>query len=346
MHESWLLVIGCWLLGAGRLSVVGCWLLGAGGGVADAAAPNNQSPATNNQLPATSNHHLVAFQYAPIAPQQLDWFGRFDVLVTHDPLPRAQVEALHARGTKLVLYEWSVAFYRSLVRRGSFQERMLTRHSALLNRQPLRGHLGAADADAFYYDPATREHRDERAKAIAARLRQIGYDGVFLDTTTVQSVHPAALVEYKRRHPDTPYDAAFARFLRSLRRELHGGLIVTNQGFRDASHYLPYADYDVAESLITWPRNGGIEFRPRHDPNDLWNSTDFLMRNLIEPARKKYPRVQFVQLNYTNDPKDVPQIVAIARQFGCEAFVANPDVTAIESDAYFAREKTLQHAVP
>lgn len=302
---------------------------------------------------APHRRRLVAFQYAPIAPRQLDWFGRFDVLVTHDPLPRAQVDALHARGTKLVLYEWSVAFYRSLVRRGSFQERLLTTRSLLLTRHPLRGHLGAADADAFYYDPATREHRVERPRAIAARLREIGYDGVFLDTTTVESVQPEARAAYETRHPELAYDAAFAQFMRALRRELGHGIIVTNQGYRDAKHYLPFADYDVAESLITWPRYGTLAFRPWHDPNDLWNSTEFLMRKLIAPAMAKYPRVRFVQLDYTNDAADVPKIIAIARQFGCEAFVARPDVTAIESDAYFAGDAAsvgsrhpVRHAIP
>lgn len=301
---------------------------------------------------APARRARVAFQYAPIAPQQLAWFGRFDVVVTHDPLPRAQVDALHARGTKLVLYEWSVAFYRSLVRRGSFQERMLAT-SALLNPRPLRGHLGASDSDAFYYDPATREHRVERPRAIAERLREVGYDGVFLDTTTVESVQPEARAEYEKRHPDLPYDAAFAQFLRSLRRELRDGIIMTNQGYRDAKHYLPFADYDVAESLITWPRSGTFAFRPWNDPNDLWNSTAYLMRKLIVPAMTKHPRVRFVQLNYTNDAADVPKIIAIARQFGCEAFVARPDVTAIESDAYFgqppasrAHRAAAHHAVP
>jgi hypothetical protein len=39
-----------------------------------------------------------AFHYGPpLTPRQLRWFSRFDVLVTHDPLPRAQVDAARAR---------------------------------------------------------------------------------------------------------------------------------------------------------------------------------------------------------------------------------------------------------
>src|SRR5688572_728114 len=98
----------------------------------------------------------MAFHYVrPLTAPELDWYGRFEVLVTHDPLPREQVDALHRRGTKLVLYEWAVAYYSSLA---TPWHRALP-SSALLNRQPLRGHLGAADADAFYFDPPTREHQ-------------------------------------------------------------------------------------------------------------------------------------------------------------------------------------------
>jgi hypothetical protein len=277
-------------------------------------------------LPAAERRGSVAFHYGgPLTPAQLAWFGRFDVLVTHDPLPRAQVDALHKRGTKLALYEWTVAFYRSLVRPKSWHERMLRNRQSLLNRRGLRGHAGATDADAFYYDPANDEHTKGRVRAIAQRLAAIGYDGVFFDTTTVQSVHPTALAEYERRHPDLPYDAAFARFLKALRAELP--LIVTNQGYRAAEHYLPYADYDITESLLT---------RPWHDPSNRWNSVDFLVPELILPVAKRYPHVRFVHLNYASDAKQAERILSIARLFDQDAFVASPDVTeTIFSDHYF-----------
>jgi hypothetical protein len=268
----------------------------------------------------------MAFHYAtPLTPQQLAWYSRFDLLVTHDPLPRAQVAALHMRGTRLLLYEWAVAFYPSRP------------HAILpvLNAQPLLGHLGSTTAGAYYYDPATPEHARDRAVALASRLRALGYDGVFLDTTTHESVHPAALAEYARRHPDTPYDIAYARFLRSLRHELRHGVIATNQGYRAAGQILPYVDVDVTESLITVPGRG---LRPWNDPRDPWNSIAFLMHRLIEPAQRKYPRVRFVHLNYIDSLKDdsIARIVAIARSFHGDAFVTLPSLVADRpSDVYF-----------
>jgi hypothetical protein len=274
----------------------------------------------------------IAFHYAsPLTPAELEWFASFEVLVTHDPLPRAQVDALHERGTKLALYEWSVAFYDSL--KTSWQARIPP--AALLNDRPLRGHLGASDADAWYYDPAAPGHAVERAEALSERLRGIGYDGVFFDTTTSASVHPDALAEYLRRHPDRSWDEAFADFLATLREELRGGLIVTNQGYRAAAHVLPWVDWDVTESLITYPVEGKFVLRPWDDLDDPWNSTAFLVRTLIDPVRKEFPSVRYAHINYVEAPdrKRIAEIVAITLLLDARPVVAVRDVsTMIESD--------------
>jgi hypothetical protein len=279
----------------------------------------------------------IAFHYAtPLTARELDWYSRFDVLVTHDPLPRAQVDELHRRGTRLALYEWAVAFYASIA---TPWQRALP-SAALLNRSPLRGHLGASDADAFYYDPAGGEHARGRADVLAHRIAAFGYDGVFLDATTSESVHPDALKEFTRRHPSQDYDEAFAEFLRSLRRSLR--LVVTNQGYRKAKHVLPYVDWDVSESLITYPRGGKFVRRPWNDPKDRWNSTAYLMRKLIAPAQRDYPKVRFAHLNYVDsgDCAEVAEIIGIAQRFGAEGFVTRPALTsAPECDVYFSKPK-------
>ncbi|HEX8411460.1 MAG TPA: hypothetical protein VF883_21560 [Thermoanaerobaculia bacterium] len=282
-------------------------------------------------LAAEERRGGIAFHYAtPLSPRELEWYSRFNVLVTHDPLPRAQVDALHARGTRLALYEWSVAYYHSL--RTLWHSRQP--RSMVLNERPLRGHLGAADSDAYYYDPATREHQRGRAEMLARRLRALGYDGIFFDTTTSHSVHPEALAEYKLRHPELPYDEAFAGFLQNLRRE-GVRLIVTNQGYREADHVLPHVDWDVTESLITFPREGRFVLRPWNDSRDPWNSTVYLMRNLIGPARRKFPDVRYAHISYVDEPQParIAEIVAISLLFDAQPVIAKHDVaTTIESD--------------
>lgn len=281
-------------------------------------------------LAGAEKRGTLAFHYGgALSAAQLEYFGKFDVLVTHDPLPTAQATALRRGGTKLALYEWSVAFYRSLVRPGSWQEQALRKPAIpLLNRTGLRGHAGANDADAFYYDPAAPGHAEGRANDLAKWIRSVGYDGVFFDTTTIENVHPEARREYRRRHPDITYDKAFSQFLARLRNLLP--LIVTNQGYRVAEHYLPHADYDITESLLSLPW---------HDHENRWNSVDFLVPEMILPAAAKYPHVRFVHLSYvaSEDPQRVETLIATAMLFGHDAFVTYPDVSrTLFSKLHFA----------
>jgi hypothetical protein len=284
----------------------------------------------------------VAFHYGRMSAAQVDWYSRFDVLVTHDPLPPPQAATFRARGTRLVLYEWAVGFYGVLARPGSWESEALA-HSpeALLNAGPLHGHLASTTADAYYYDPAAKNHAESRAVALAKRIRAIGYDGVFLDLTTAASVHPDAMVEFHRRHEGLSYDVAYRTFLARLRSELHDGLLITNQGYRDPQNYLPFVDWDVSESLITTPRDGALRFRSWNDPQDPWNSITYLFEHLIAPVKKQFPRVRFVHINYLDqlDRERAASIVAIARLFGDEAFVTTRDLEppgTEMSDLYFA----------
>jgi hypothetical protein len=97
-----------------------------------------------------------AFHYAPVlTPEALDWYSRFDILVTHDPLPPDQVARLHASGTRVLLYEWSVAFYESRATR--WQESLRAGEGHLLNEKPLTGWAGS-ESDAWYFDPSSAEH--------------------------------------------------------------------------------------------------------------------------------------------------------------------------------------------
>lgn len=295
--------------------------------------------AATPEVTATSRRGAFAFHYgSPLSAEEIDWYGRFDLLVTHDPLPPAQVSELHRRGTRLVLYEWSIAFYGNRVADGSW-ERSLLRSSSkvLLNERPLRGGVGAADADAWYFDPAEEEHTEVRSKQIVRRLEKIRYDGIFLDTTRFESVHPIARLEYSRRHPGLDYDAAYARFLRSLRQKLGSRIIFTNQGFRNAEFYLPYADWDLTESFVTYPKKGRFVERRWHDPNDSWNSISHIFQELILPAAARYPRVKFAHLNYlsSRDRNVISLVVAASRLFGGEGYTVGNSIEEERDPIYF-----------
>lgn len=278
----------------------------------------------------------VAFHYAPrLTAEALAWYSRFEVLVTHDPLPREQVAQLHAAGTKVLFYEWTVAFYES--RATAWQRSLFNDKRNLLNATPLTGGAGSATAGAWYFDPMSPEHELGRAEELVARLRETGYDGVFFDTTTVGSVHPDARAEYEIRHPDVPYDAAFARFLSQLRSRMPSGLIFTNQGYRSAEHYLPHADWDLTESLMTGPGDGSYQLRSWNDPARPWSSSYFVIRTMIEPLAAKYPHVSFAHLNYASGSgsETVQVVVATAQLFASEAYVAASSVNQEADPIYF-----------
>ena len=279
----------------------------------------------------------LAFHYAPrLSDEALDWYSRFEILVTHDPLPAEQVQRLHDAGTRVLLYEWSVAFYDS---RATAWQRSLIAHAGrdLLNARPLRGHAGSTEAPAWYFDPASPEHEFGRAIDLARRVENAGYDGVFFDTTTALNVHPDALAEYERRHPELPYDEAFARFLRQLRERLQKAVLFTNQGYRAAEHYLPYVDWDLTESLITRPSKEVFKMRPWNDSADPWNSIDFVMETMIEPVAARYPHVRFGHLNYASgtDPETIRLVVAVAELYGGDAYVAGPSHLSEIDPIYF-----------
>jgi hypothetical protein len=279
-----------------------------------------------------------AFHYgSSLTREGLTWYSQFDLLVTHDPLPRDQVDQLHAAGTRVLLYEWAVAFYDS--RATDWQQSLISNRSVdLLNQAPLTGATGSPTSGAWYYDPGSQQHEVGRATEIARRIEDSGYDGVFFDTTTVENVHPDARKEYERRHPHTPYDLAFSRFLDQLRKKLPKGIIFTNQGYRSAEYYLPYADWDLTESLITRPRDGAYELRSWNDPADPWNSIDFVMRKMVEPIAARYPHVRFGHLNYVSgpSPETIRLVVAVAQLFGGEGYVA-AKATGDEVDPIYFR---------
>ena len=112
-------------------------------------------------LAAQERRGAFAFHYGPpLTSTEMDWYRRFDVLVTHDCLPPEQVRELHRNGTKLFFYEWSVAFYGT--KANSWEKALITANSpALLNSKGLRGNAGSDLYDAFYFDPADIPVRTE-----------------------------------------------------------------------------------------------------------------------------------------------------------------------------------------
>jgi hypothetical protein len=103
----------------------------------------------------------------------------------------------------------------------------------------------------YYYDPFPKELARARAKRWADTLQRASYSGVFFDLVGSLYVPESLRLEYRARHPEVPFDLALSEHLRALKQRRPETVIFTNQGYRIPDVYLPLADYDLSESLMT-----------------------------------------------------------------------------------------------
>ncbi|MBI4876680.1 MAG: hypothetical protein HY822_18750 [Acidobacteria bacterium] len=289
----------------------------------------------------------VAFHYqANFGPRALDWYTRFEILVTGGVLARQQTETLRARGPKLVAYEWSSAFYPDdpVSAAPAWQQRVRTNgRQWLLSEVPAGGGAAAPGRRALWYDFGNPALVDARADYLAGLLRSSGYGGWFFDTLGFEQLPPPMRSAFGRRNPGQDYNRCQGRLLEGLRRRLGPeSLIFSNQGYRHAECFLPYADLDLTESYFTAVDAGATRFRPWHDPRKPWESIRTPMEELVVAAARRYPSVRFVHLNYAaGDEGMVRRAVrysyACARLWGHESYLTAPaGFTHEEDDVYFS----------
>ncbi len=265
-----------------------------------------------------------AFRYTgALNDEEMEWLRRFEIVVPGNFLPPEQVTQLHASGTRLVHYVWLPAF--GLHGDTEDQMRLLLKEHPdwVLNAgQPLFGHAGPADSPSYYFDYAVPEMRQWLARDIARRTREHDYDGVFFDTTTINSVHPDARKIYEVRHPETEYDACVSKMLSLLKAEAPEILLFTNQGYRAHEYYLPHVDLDLTESYMTTSA-GAAEATVRllgqgerkiqethiqrwHVPGKWGESISAYCRSLLtEPIAQHGYDIRVMHLNY-GYPRYVP----------------------------------------
>jgi hypothetical protein len=261
-----------------------------------------------------STRGAFAFYYAPFLNEAtVAWLKGFNIVVTGSVLPDTARLALKGTGRKLFLYHWLTGFYLddSPSRQATTSWESFARHSRphwLLN--PDKPHAGPdGQGRAYYYDPAPPDLKIAWARQLARVLRHASYDGVFFDLVGSLYVPEELQKVYARRHPDRLYDADLSGFLRELKKASPKSLIFTNQGYRTPGFYLPAADYDLSESLMTsyvWgerirgyiPGKGSIEeketfYRP-------WTELKVLVNGIAAEVRKHNPRIKVYHLNYVN----------------------------------------------
>lgn len=200
----------------------------------------------------------------PLEDAQLAWAARFALVETgdlHEPTD-PDVAELRRRGVDVLLYEWMPAGYHYTDGGPdfAFMRWVYTgRERLTLNPYGPFPHCTGAGYDwceDYYYDLALPELRAERTRDVAANLDAADAAGVFFDwgpgVFIEEDAYAPMRAAFARRHPGGDYLAAVGDFYADLRAALpEARLIVSNQGFRNAGHVLPYVDLDMTESYGT-----------------------------------------------------------------------------------------------
>jgi hypothetical protein len=255
-----------------------------------------------------------AFHYTPrLTQDELAWLRRFRIVVPGKILPAGQTLKLRRTGSTLLFYDWLTGFYfdgRPRPRRkGSWESFVYrTRPGWLLNAG--RPDAGPDDRGrAYYYDPFYSDLRRAWTRRLSRMLTHSAYNGVFFDLAGSTSVPEHLRQRYVARHPDVPYDQALSRFLLSLRQVAPDAIIFTNQGYRIPEAYLPVADYDLTESLMTsyaWGQpitvfvEGEGLVQKRETFYRPWEELKPLVDAIQADVRRYNPAVKIFHLNYVN----------------------------------------------
>jgi hypothetical protein len=288
----------------------------------------------------------VAFHYGAVFDQSaVEWYSRFAILVTGGFLNREESRKLMDRGSRLVAYEWSSAFYpgdavsADLAWQTEARKHQSTR---LLNLLPAGGGAAMPGRTALWYDFADPELRSARAAHLAARVNAGGYAGLFLDTLGFEQLPRELRAVFSARHPGADYNREQGSFLESLRTALGPDKILfLNQGYRHAELFLPHADFDLTESYFVGASAGETYFRPWHDRADSWHSISVPMEQLVQPASRRFPGVRFVHLGYASGSdmqtrRAIGYNYAAARLWDHSAYLVAENPAAEKDEVYFA----------
>ncbi len=189
-------------------------------------------------------------------PGELAWLEGFAVVEAGDLWdgPNPTYAELLGKGVRLLGYDWMPAAYHEPEGEDFPLAAWLyeNRDWASLNPNGPFPHcqaMGYAWCEDYYFDYGEDRVIARKVQSLveaAGRWRGIFFDwgpGVFIE----EEAYDGMRATFARRHPGTDYRQAVGRFYAALAREAPG-LIVSNQGFRNAEAVLPHVHLDMTES--------------------------------------------------------------------------------------------------
>lgn len=310
----------------------------AGASLASSAA--GASPNAPAAKPFLAFHYQASFDQRALA-----WYTRFEHLVTGAILDPKTSTSLRRHGSRLIAYEWSSGFYTgdAVSAPLDWQEPVTAKRSDwLLTAKPITGAAAENGRVAEWYDFADPDLRKARARFLAARLVEAGYDGYFFDTVGAEQIPEPAKKAFAARHPTLDYNVCQGEFFKELRAAMPAGKIIfLNQGFRHADALLPYADFDLSESYFTYIAGPKTALRPWDDKAKPWEAIKTPLEQLILPAARKYPNLRFVHVNYAAAGAPLTSNAALhgyvgGKLFGHDAYLIVPGSPAEEESGVYS----------
>ncbi len=204
-------------------------------------------------------------------PGELSWLLGFALVEAGDLWdgPDPAYAELAQRGVRLLGYDWMPAAYHELEGEDFPLAAWLyeNRDWASLNPKGPFPHCQAMGYDwceDYYFDYGEARVIARKVQSLveaAKRWQGIFFDwgpGVFLE----EEAYDEMRATFRRRHPGADYLQAVGRFYAALAREAPG-IIVSNQGFRNARAVLPHVHLDMTESYAVGEAYLGRRLRIR-----------------------------------------------------------------------------------
>lgn len=298
-----------------------------------------------------------AFEYnTKFAIDDAGWFSRFEIFVPGSILPEDIIQQYKKNGTRLLFYEWAVAFYEIEAKKDRWYKNVLNHHPEWLLNKGKPVLIGKNKIPAWYYNMGNKELQASRAQHLLQKLQSSEYDGIFMDClgTFDYKEIPEHLVkidqEFKSRHGNLVYAKALGEFLNLLKNLMGSKILFTNQGYRNAGYYLKNTDVDLTESYITTHAGSKAidhkgtkvpltNFHPWYDETQLWSSSKFIIdhftvKNLKDLQNKPeifhlnycYPVFNKETNSFITDREAIYYSYCTAKLFGHAAYVQHQQI--------------------
>ncbi len=284
------------------------------------------SPVTHNlEITKKKGDYALASVFGD--KKEIAWAKRFNIVeLGNVENPDVTYALLHEKGllhvTYPIAYDWMPAlyYYTDGKNREFIEWLYKNRQTTTLNPNGPFVHCKENHYDwcqDYYYNLSNKEVSQKRVDDLLANMKKRGFRGLFFDWASgsyiEEEAYKSMLQNFNKLKTGKSYFDFVSRFYQKLK-DLNI-FVVTNQGFRQAKHVLPFVQYDMTESYITtdvrkkikiqltqkgWVNSVPVtNYYPIYDDSkELKDSLKFI--DMLSAYKKKYKKFGFKNFIYLN----------------------------------------------